>query len=1746
MTMNPSVTGPQDPPKDPLKAVYDDYLSKKLISSAVSIDQFREASDEQLSMLHKQGQESSIVSMKTDLDTFKSLWRDVKKKDPSAPIAPTSLPLDGTEASSVSPSVSEGTSTGLDSPEPDPRSDVRQDPAMRVNPNDYGLYYQNSAFSSMQSIMEPYRDLLGDEASQILQGVGGRQVAADQAIDQITSMMASSPEVLGGMGIDIPTTKTITDPFNPGMSRTVPIPEKNVVRDRETAVRGKIQKELFNQLGGMVAATIPELHKEDPEAMKVLEQQMLEDYGAMVDLTSDGQVGSTPFLQFDGFEVIGKGDTRFPAPKFSGYLVDSFKAAKIDMVSGFINFFSSGTTIKERREKSEELRRTTLQFSEGLSSSVGKGDFTNAAMQISGYMASAAPTMAVTLPAAVATGGIGFGPIATAGLIAVESASVMTLQEAARVRENPEFSIYTKDGEEFSYNEMMMATGGDPEKMLEYTEDTNMSGKLGYLGNVFGSSFIADGATSLLFLNALKGLGPYGPVQKDMANWFKYHGASSGVAMTTGGVTSGMAAMQQYVAQKEATGDEYSWGEVKEVGLDAALSGVAMGGAISMGGSLLNLSLATDPFGRQNRNMEFNIQEQSILRRMGRTDNDTEMSLLNREMEDLQMRNANRRIEDQDFYASMNPEDQQALVEISTQQNIKYRDLIRISDSESPVAKKLAEEIDALGVQRNNIEKLYESEGPIGKEFEGQGGNPFEGTIYRPPTDPSFYQPIKPIPLRGPNKWYERLVDMYEGPRKLQRMIQEGSEEEGRVAITQDIDVALRLVESKTAARLEKAVEVRKEAGGLVPILRNTKVSKNTSGAELLPEGEKPTTIGMFDRFMRSKHAAERNSYIYGKNKTELEKLKAVKQEDRTADQQKRVDRLTEYTTNRRGSGMGDEEAAAYLEALDPEVKAQFESAFAEVKKVQQDTRDAMLEYGLIDKEHHDYLSTNFKDYVNLSGLAVDEMAFDSNGNPIVSDRAYMNVPARMMVDNRMLIEARGRSTEAGNTLARTLQQNSQAHIIGQKNLAMQKFYNLLEANPDPTNWTLSDKGDVSSPNTMLVKIDGQDRYIHMNDAKVIRNMKQMDPAGVDTFQEFFFQANRTFTNLRKFLVNYSPTFGAGALPRDVQTGIIQALGQATKETGYAFSTADGTPVNAARLIQEMTEAWPRSQKMAWGDAFGYARKLSKEDRKLVEGFKSRGGQTGMTMIQPLLELRKKLNAEVDGDKRLNIARQWTAKNSIGLIESFNNGFENSVRLSAYKAAIDQGVHPDKAAALAKYVTVDFNRRGSWGGAIGNLKYFYNPAVQGVDQMIGTMTKQRERVAPDGSTRPYIGINKEGVYTLNKHTAGVGAGVVALGMTLAALNEMTSDVDETGRSYYDGVPPHIKKRNYVIMIPGTKGEYVKMPKAYGYGTFEDVGYVMHQYSSGKMQEGTAAMYLADSFVENMSPFYFGDPEQEDAGKTPTLSPIQGFTDLVLPDWTKGAFQVSNNRTAWGTPIVYEQEGKSRSSSARNSPAAVKAFFHELNRMGGGTENVSGDIMGVSTDYNPDYGMYLMNSYLGGLAMTGVRTGESVRDWRALSASDWPDLDDPLNIDNIPLARKFYSDGNQKDISIRYYDMQERMEGYRKEFLDPLKLAEYAKLPKPDRDKKLSELEKDSEEFRHLAYLATEPLKNLVDQFQRSPIGKRRKTAVAKLDTMPQGLFATDEELKAYIDQLQTKQDMEAIIMIMQATYLNIARDFIRE
>ena len=89
------------------------------------------------------------------------------------------------------------------------------------------------------------------------------------------------------------------------------------------------------------------------------------------------------YVILDGFD-LGIG---LPAPKFSGYLVDKFEAAGIDLVNAMYNLFGGEEKdITAMREKADEVRANTLQFTESMSGSFTDGQFGNGLMQLSGFL----------------------------------------------------------------------------------------------------------------------------------------------------------------------------------------------------------------------------------------------------------------------------------------------------------------------------------------------------------------------------------------------------------------------------------------------------------------------------------------------------------------------------------------------------------------------------------------------------------------------------------------------------------------------------------------------------------------------------------------------------------------------------------------------------------------------------------------------------------------------------------------------------------------------------------------------------------------------------------------------------------------------------------------------------------------------------------------------------------------------------------------------------------------------------------------------------------------------------------------------------------------------------------------------------------------------------------------------------------------------------------------------------------------
>lgn len=83
---------------------------------------------------------------------------------------------------------------------------------------------------------------------------------------------------------------------------------------------------------------------------------------------------------------------------------------------------------------------------------------------------------------------------------------------------------------------------------------------------------------------------------------------------------------------------------------------------------------------------------------------------------------------------------------------------------------------------------------------------------------------------------------------------------------------------------------------------------------------------------------------------------------------------------------------------------------------------------------------------------------------------------------------------------------------------------------------------------------------------------------------------------------------------------------------------------------------------------------------------------------------------------------QKRAASLFDLLSDYNETLEGAMRLSVYKAVIDNGVSKPQAASIAKNISVNFNRKGQSGQQAGALYAFFNAAMQGTARIGETMT----------------------------------------------------------------------------------------------------------------------------------------------------------------------------------------------------------------------------------------------------------------------------------------------------------------------------------------------------------------------------------------------------------------------------------------
>ena len=793
---------------------------------------------------------------------------------------------------------------------------------------------------------------------------------------------------------------------------------------------------------------------------------------------------------------------------------------------------------------------------------------------------------------------------------------------------------------------------------------------------------------------------------------------------------------------------------------------------------------------------------------------------------------------------------------------------------------------------------------------------------------------------------------------------------------------------------------------------------------------------------------------LYGKTANDLaeldKKVKAISKE--LKEKGLTSDEVTEYLIARHavernalikerngeenGSGMTDEDAALVLN-MPAEKKAKLESIAKKIDAIQKDTRDTMRKYGLETDERVDAWEAMFENYVPLGGLAIDDLNVESTIFPTGG--------AGISIYGDTTKKAKGRKSMAVNVLAQVVAQNAAIHVKARKNEALSSLYNLVKKNPSPRVWAIKKEVSVDSQNAVGVRIDGEQKFIVFNDPSYAKSLKNMGVEKLDVMSKLL---RVPAAWLRRSFTTANPEFIISNFARDIQSALFNGLAESEIPGGLI----QGRHI-AAKVISRVKSTLPALIKGTFG------KDLDPEMQAYFDEFKEDGGQTGWGFVKSLDQIAKEIEAESTEPGKVKQATKWMAKNSIDVIENLNDAFENSIRLAAYIEARKSGVSREKAAELAKNITVNFNRSGELGPVANAWYLFFNASVQGTARLARSLGTLKDVRKPNGELESW----HKRLNASQKLAFGLS---LTSGM-LAAVNIAMSDEDEDGVLFYNKIPDYEKERNLIFMYDGE--HYFKVPLPYGFNVMSNLGTAMAEVAGGHREMTEATMFIANSAFSSFSPISFGQSENM----------AKYITKAIIPTVVKPLVEIATNETYFGSSVYREQfpvgAPKPDSELAFRSPEAVQQFFSWMNKATGGSAQVPG-----SVDINPDQFWYGLEYYIGGAGQFVTRSLGTGRDMFEMMKEG---KKIKMAANDFPFIRKLYGEVSKYYDSDKYTDNADLISQLYKERKesDDKKSDRYSGVTKLESmrkstEKKLKLLRKKRKEAREI--------KNYVDKQNR--------------------------------------------------------------
>lgn len=247
---------------------------------------------------------------------------------------------------------------------------------------------------------------------------------------------------------------------------------------------------------------------------------------------------------------------------------------------------------------------------------------------------------------------------------------------------------------------------------------------------------------------------------------------------------------------------------------------------------------------------------------------------------------------------------------------------------------------------------------------------------------------------------------------------------------------------------------------------------------------------------------------------------------------------------------------------------------------------------------------------------------------------------------------------------------------------------------------------EIRDPLVLHLYENGKPVYLRIKDASLARAFQNINIEKLHPLFHYVAAFGRLYSGLA---TRFNPEFWPSNKIRDLEE-LLPTIAAAKGLGGKAALKAVGRDI-----LMENVKA-----------VSDYVRGKDTEGARLYAQMKADGGTTGGLA----LSTRKDIEINLEKLKRLNRSGGRRALNyAIQTVDHLNQIFEDSTRLSVYRTALEMGMTRKQAAFHAKNSTIDFNRKGEWGGVINALYIFSNASIQGSVKMLRAMKNPKVATA---------------------------------------------------------------------------------------------------------------------------------------------------------------------------------------------------------------------------------------------------------------------------------------------------------------------------------------------------------------------------------------------------------------------------------